>query len=294
MFFFIARVLSTLWYWFITQSTPRNFASTTYTTDNLHATQIPASNNLVHVFPRRIFPFIIMSSALYSINGPQSEVFVQVAKLGLRTVTVRFPEVSGTVACGGGSSLTALTVSDVTVSALSLDSGNKQRDEHLKKDMFDVEAHPQMTFASSASSAASGTATTDGGMISKLVAPEDVCTHFENFEVLQREGAPKKRHSSWFAAGKLADKTEELIEEATYKVRGAASIAGKSGQMDLFVVESADPGLYGESDQLRLRIGGKVLRSEFGIGKAFPSAVVLDAVYIQMNLVLDKPTVCVS
>ncbi|WP_412060533.1 YceI family protein [Rubrivirga sp. IMCC45206] len=84
----------------------------------------------------------------YAIDQAHSRAEFRVRHLGISTVTGRFGTVAGTVTVGDGlGSLQANAVIDAT----SIDTGNEQRDGHLRSpDFFDVAQYPEITFDATA------------------------------------------------------------------------------------------------------------------------------------------------
>lgn len=78
------------------------------------------------------------------IDPAHSQIQFAVKHLGISTVRGTFDQFSGTITEENGQAA-AVTV---TVDLASLDTGNAQRDGHLRSpDFFDVENHPTATFA---------------------------------------------------------------------------------------------------------------------------------------------------
>lgn len=103
-----------------------------------------------------------LTTGTWTIEPAHSEVGFTVRHLGLSKVRGRFNTFSGSVEMGqdftGGSV-------HATIDLSSVDTNNEQRDGHLRStDFFDVDAHPKMTFASTAISAAGKTGTILGDL----------------------------------------------------------------------------------------------------------------------------------
>ena len=85
-----------------------------------------------------------LEAGTYSIDPAHSRAEFRVRHLGISTVTGRFDDVTGTVVVGDG-----LGSLDVTtqIDAGSINTGNEQRDGHLRSgDFFDVANYPDITF----------------------------------------------------------------------------------------------------------------------------------------------------
>jgi polyisoprenoid-binding protein YceI len=80
----------------------------------------------------------------WTVDRQRSEIgFVVKGMWGLATVRGTFDAYQGTVTCHDGELSGALEID-----AASLDTGHTKRDRHLRsEDFFDVERHPQITFA---------------------------------------------------------------------------------------------------------------------------------------------------
>lgn len=80
----------------------------------------------------------------WAFDPAHSQIQFSVKHLGISTVRGTFQQFSGTLDETGG---TATSV-HVSIDMASLNTGNEQRDGHLKSaDFFDVAAHPTATFA---------------------------------------------------------------------------------------------------------------------------------------------------
>jgi len=84
----------------------------------------------------------------YGLDPAHTYVGFSVRHLMVAKVRGRFGSVSGTVVIGDDPLDSRV---DVSIDTASIDTRDEQRDGHLRSpDFFDVEAHPTMTFASSA------------------------------------------------------------------------------------------------------------------------------------------------
>lgn len=85
-----------------------------------------------------------LEAGTYTIDALHSRAEFRVRHLGISTVTGRFGDLSGTVTVGDGlGSLGAMARIDAT----TIDTGNDDRDGHLKSpDFFDTANHPEITF----------------------------------------------------------------------------------------------------------------------------------------------------
>lgn len=93
----------------------------------------------------------------YNVDPAHSSVGFEVRHMGIATVRGAFRRFQGTIEVPGAN---APALSG-TVDAASVDTGDEQRDAHLTApDFFDVQAHPEFTFHSTA------TKPIDGGRIS--------------------------------------------------------------------------------------------------------------------------------
>ena len=83
----------------------------------------------------------------WKIDSHHSDVLFSIKHLGISTVRGKFNTVSGE-ASFDPADLSKLELS-ATIDVASVDTGNHDRDEHLKKaDFFDVETYPTITFVS--------------------------------------------------------------------------------------------------------------------------------------------------
>jgi polyisoprenoid-binding protein YceI len=82
----------------------------------------------------------------YNVDPAHSNVGFEVRHMGIATVRGKFGEFAGTVdATGDSPKLSG------TVAVASVDTGEQQRDAHLKSpEFFDSDAHPQISFHSTA------------------------------------------------------------------------------------------------------------------------------------------------
>ncbi len=101
-----------------------------------------------------------LAAGSWAIEPGHSEIGFTVRHLGLSKVRGRFNSFSGTVDV-------ADQLSDSTIEVLidlsSVDTNNDQRDGHLRStDFFDIDSHPQMTFASTGIEAAGSNGTIRG------------------------------------------------------------------------------------------------------------------------------------
>jgi polyisoprenoid-binding protein YceI len=103
----------------------------------------------------------------WDIDASHSDVSFSVRHMMVSKVRGRFGAFSGEIVTGetlADSSVTA------TIDATSIDTNNEQRDGHIRSaDFFDVEAHPQWTFRSTAVRADGGDLVVDGELTLKGV-----------------------------------------------------------------------------------------------------------------------------
>ncbi len=84
---------------------------------------------------------------VWKIDSAHSSAEFSVRHMMVSKVKGRFGKVSGTVT--GDLSKPETVVIDVTIDASSIDTGNENRDEHLRSaDFFEVETYPTITFRS--------------------------------------------------------------------------------------------------------------------------------------------------
>lgn len=82
----------------------------------------------------------------WTIDGTHTHVAFAVRHMAISTVRGRFGTVSGTAETGADGTLERI---DVTIDARTIDTGEPQRDAHLRSaDFLDVEAYPHITFRS--------------------------------------------------------------------------------------------------------------------------------------------------
>ncbi len=85
----------------------------------------------------------LASAAVYKVDGAHSEVGFKVKHLMVSNVNGKFTDFSGEYDLAGGvfKSLTGVIQAD------SIDTGNENRDDHLRNaDFFDVEKYPEIKF----------------------------------------------------------------------------------------------------------------------------------------------------
>jgi polyisoprenoid-binding protein YceI len=98
-------------------------------------------------FLSAFFLFLSLSAgaSVWEINKDHSEIFFQVPYLTVSEVTGRFNRFSGQVEFPEGRSLPSHVL--ITIETASLDTGNRQRDGHLRSQAFlRAKTHPHMTF----------------------------------------------------------------------------------------------------------------------------------------------------
>lgn len=107
------------------------------------------------------------SAGSWVIDPGHTEVGFVGRHFGLTKVRGRFTGVSGTVTIGEEPNDSSV---DVTIDTASVSSGDQSRDDHLRSpDFFDVVAHPQATFRSTAASFDGASGTLDGELTIKGV-----------------------------------------------------------------------------------------------------------------------------
>src|SRR5690625_3106148 len=90
---------------------------------------------------------IVTQQAKWTIDPGHTEVEFAVRHMMIATVKGRFPAVEGEIV-GDPNDLTTAQV-NVTVDVSSIDTREKDRDDHLRSaDFFEVDKYPQMTFKS--------------------------------------------------------------------------------------------------------------------------------------------------
>ena len=91
--------------------------------------------------------FLSLSGIAQSINSSKSEVIFEIGNLGFNTVEGKFKKMSGEVTFNPNNLSRASF--DVCVSASTIDTNSRKRDEHLKnEDFFHVEKYPKICFKS--------------------------------------------------------------------------------------------------------------------------------------------------
>jgi len=91
----------------------------------------------------------------WTIDPAHTQAEFGVRHMMISTVRGRFAEVAGTITVDPND-ISSSSV-DVRIGANSIDTGNGDRDRHLRSpDFFDVETHPEITFRSTGVSAADG------------------------------------------------------------------------------------------------------------------------------------------
>jgi polyisoprenoid-binding protein YceI len=89
-------------------------------------------------------------AGVYTVDPAHSNVSFEVRHMGIATVRGAFRGFQGTVDATGEA-----PILEGTVDVASIDTGESNRDGHLKApDFFDVERHPQITFSSTGTDAA--------------------------------------------------------------------------------------------------------------------------------------------
>jgi polyisoprenoid-binding protein YceI len=89
-----------------------------------------------------------MTTTKWNIDATHSEIEFKIKHLMISTVTGRFNRFAATVETTGNDFSTARVVFTADIS--SINTGNEQRDTHLRNnDFFDADNHPQLRFESS-------------------------------------------------------------------------------------------------------------------------------------------------
>ena len=89
-----------------------------------------------------------LSTGTWNIDPAHSSVEFVIRHLGLSKVRGRFNSFTGSVTVGSPQTVSSV---EVTVDLGSVDTNNVDRDNHLRStDIFNIDAHPQMTFRSTA------------------------------------------------------------------------------------------------------------------------------------------------
>jgi polyisoprenoid-binding protein YceI len=92
----------------------------------------------------------VIPAGQYAIDPKHSSVGFEVRHMGIATVRGAFRGFQGTIDASGDSPILS-----GTVEVASIDTGDEQRDAHLKApDFFDAERHPEITFHTTAIEAA--------------------------------------------------------------------------------------------------------------------------------------------
>jgi len=88
-------------------------------------------------------------AANYAVDAAHASASFQISHLGFSKTHGSFKEIAGTFSFDPEKPEKAST--DVTIQAASIDTGNEDRDKHLRnEDFFDVEKHPTLSFKSTA------------------------------------------------------------------------------------------------------------------------------------------------
>lgn len=91
---------------------------------------------------------VATTPATWAIDPTHTDVSFSVRHMGISTVRGRFDAVAGTVETGDDGRPTAV---HVEIETASIATGTTDRDRHLRSaDFFDAEAHPTITFVSTA------------------------------------------------------------------------------------------------------------------------------------------------
>ena len=92
-------------------------------------------------------PAATTATGTYNIDKPHTDISFTVTHLAITKVHGRFNDFDGTVKVDGKKPENSSV--EFAIKAASIDTGNAQRDTHLKsKDFFDVEKFPEITFKS--------------------------------------------------------------------------------------------------------------------------------------------------
>jgi polyisoprenoid-binding protein YceI len=103
----------------------------------------------------------------WDIDSVHSDVSFTVRHMMVSKVRGRFATFSGEIVTSENIGDSAVTA---TIAANSIDTGNEQRDNHIRSaDFFDAETHPQWTFRSTGARADSGEIVVDGELTIKGV-----------------------------------------------------------------------------------------------------------------------------
>jgi polyisoprenoid-binding protein YceI len=87
-------------------------------------------------------------ATIWKLDPAHTQVSFQVAHMMFSKVRGRFAEVEATIYLAEEEDVLSSRV-DAVIDAASIDTGNAQRDEHLRSaDFFDVERHPSISFVS--------------------------------------------------------------------------------------------------------------------------------------------------
>lgn len=121
----------------------------------------------------------VPATGTYALDASHSEVAFSVRHVMVSKTKGRFAEVEGTVVIAEDPLASSV---DVTITAASIDTRDKGRDDHLRSpDFLDVEAHPTLTYRSRGVSAAGkGRWTVEGDLTVKgITRPVPLQISFE-------------------------------------------------------------------------------------------------------------------
>lgn len=140
-----------------------------------------------------------LQAGTWTIDPAHSSVEFVIRHLGLSKVRGRFNAFDATVVVGSDLADTRLTA---TVDLSSVDTNNADRDAHLRStDFFGVDAHPQMTFASTEVRQDGEDYTLVGELtINGATRPVELEVEFNGVETYPMD---QKRHAGFSATGTI-------------------------------------------------------------------------------------------
>ncbi len=141
-----------------------------------------------------------LATGTWAIDTAHSSVEFTIRHLGLSKVRGRFNEFDATLVVGPTLPETTLAA---TVDLSSVDTNNADRDAHLRStDFFDVENHPQLTFASNAIRQEGDDYTVIGELsINGVTQPVELAIEFNGVETYPMD---QRRHAGFSATAEIS------------------------------------------------------------------------------------------
>lgn len=156
----------------------------------------------------------------YNIDPVHSFVVFQVGHLGIGNVWGRFNQIDGTIAFDPANP--AAGKIQITVPIASVDTGNQQRDNHLRNpDFFDVEKYPNATFESQSITPIGNGRYRLAGMLEIHGVKLPITTEFTAGGPIDERRGGKR----------IAGQAEFLVNRTQHGMEGMAPAAGETARV---------------------------------------------------------------